>query len=214
MKRRAVPRATVDETTSDPKFQTLFRENNMMANLVFAVVLVISLVLVFLLFYIGMTPLKLPKKLEPIEGVAQCNYELIRAFSHWVEEENAKNTGNTPLVYTLGAGSLLGAMRSDPPGLLQWEHDVDIYSPALEVHLTLAATTLSTLLPNLFVCRPTRLQLASNRNAARSIPPDGAANGATRCGGRVMSKEMAPHRVAALASKYIIAEQPSVSLTS
>ena len=31
------------------------------------------------------------------------------------------------LQYTLGAGTLLGAMRNEPPGLLQWEHDVDVY---------------------------------------------------------------------------------------
>ena len=31
------------------------------------------------------------------------------------------------LRYTLGAGTLLGAMRNEPPGLLQWEHDVDVY---------------------------------------------------------------------------------------
>jgi len=85
----------------------------------------------------GNTTTQLPKTLEPVEGVAQCNYELIRAFSAWVEAENSVGgPDQPPLVYTLGAGSLLGAMRSDPPGLLQWEHDVDIYAPAFEAENT------------------------------------------------------------------------------
>ena len=97
------------------------------------IILIGVALLVVALAWVGFfahTP-ELPKKLEPTVGAAQCNYELIRAFSAWVKAENAKGQG-TPLVYTLGAGSLLGAMRSQPPGLLQWEHDVDIYAPAAE----------------------------------------------------------------------------------
>ena len=66
----------------------------------------------------------LPTRLEPIPGVAQCNYEMLRAFSEWARTQ-------TPQIrYTLGAGTLLGAMRTRPAGLLQWEHDVDLYIPA------------------------------------------------------------------------------------
>ena len=28
----------------------------------------------------------LPKRLEPNEGVAQCNYEILRAFTMWMED--------------------------------------------------------------------------------------------------------------------------------
>jgi hypothetical protein len=66
---------------------------------------------------------ELPASLEPAPGTAQCNYELLRAFSGFVD-------ANPPLRYTLGAGTLLGAMRTEPAGLLQWEHDVDVYVPA------------------------------------------------------------------------------------
>ena len=41
------------------------------------------------------------------------------------------------LQYTLGAGTLLGAMRNAPPGLLQWEHDVDVYVLARQASLLL-----------------------------------------------------------------------------
>ena len=41
------------------------------------------------------------------------------------------------LQYTLGAGTLLGAMRNEPPGLLQWEHDVDVYVLARQASLLL-----------------------------------------------------------------------------
>eukprot|EP00658_Telonema_sp_P-2_P030232 TRINITY_DN22870_c0_g1_i1.p1 TRINITY_DN22870_c0_g1~~TRINITY_DN22870_c0_g1_i1.p1 ORF type:complete len:326 (+),score=49.87 TRINITY_DN22870_c0_g1_i1:79-1056(+) len=64
----------------------------------------------------------LPDRLEPILGVSQCNYEMLRAWSRWAHEKSVR--------YTLGAGTLLGAMRTSPPGLLQWEHDVDVYMPA------------------------------------------------------------------------------------
>lgn len=63
-----------------------------------------------------------PLALEPAPGVAQCNYELLRAFAGWVDAHGLR--------YTLAAGTLLGAMRNEPPGLLQWEHDVDVYMPA------------------------------------------------------------------------------------
>ena len=65
---------------------------------------------------------RLPARLEPTRGVAQCNYELLRAFNGWMDHNSLR--------YTLGAGTLLGAMRNEPPGLLQWEHDVDAYVPA------------------------------------------------------------------------------------
>jgi len=66
----------------------------------------------------------LPAQLEPVRGAVQCNFELLRAFSRYLR---ARGAG---LRYTLAAGTLLGAMRNDPPGLLQWEHDVDVYIPA------------------------------------------------------------------------------------
>ena len=62
-------------------------------------------------------------------GVAQCNYELLRAFGGWMDASNHR--------FTLGAGTLLGAMRNEPPGLLQWEHDVDVYVPARDASLLL-----------------------------------------------------------------------------
>lgn len=61
-----------------------------------------------------------PASLEPVAGAAQCNYELLKAFA-----DRARG-----LNWTLGAGTLLGAMRTAPPGLLQWEHDVDVYATA------------------------------------------------------------------------------------
>ena len=74
-------------------------------------------------------PPPLPPDLQPSRGVAQCNYELLRAFGGWMDERRLR--------YTLGAGSLLGAARSTPPGLLQWEHDVDVYVPARDASLLL-----------------------------------------------------------------------------
>eukprot|EP00039_Didymoeca_costata_P014149 m.225508 g.225508 ORF g.225508 m.225508 type:complete len:315 (+) comp15957_c4_seq13:1247-2191(+) len=68
-----------------------------------------------------------PSVLEPTKGVSQCNYELLRAFSKFVQHLGSEGYS---LRYTLGAGTLLGAMRSQPPGLLKWEHDTDIYIPA------------------------------------------------------------------------------------
>ena len=59
--------------------------------------------------------------LEPTPGASQCGYELLRAFHFYASSHGVR--------YTLGAGTLLGAMRNDPPGLLQWEHDVDVYVP-------------------------------------------------------------------------------------
>ena len=67
---------------------------------------------------------ELPVDLEPAPGTAQCNYELLGAFSKYMR---SRGKG---LRYTLAAGTLLGAMRNEPPGLLQWEHDVDVYMPA------------------------------------------------------------------------------------
>jgi len=105
----------------------------------------------FALWSTHSTDLPPPEKLEPKEGTAQCNYEMLRAFTLWIkvyeicqfsnvttrvhpQEENIqqRSTQQPSLVYTLGAGTLLGAMRSIPSGLLKWEHDVDIYLPAWE----------------------------------------------------------------------------------
>ena len=60
--------------------------------------------------------------LEPGASVAQCNYELLRAFSKYASRRRFR--------FALASGTLLGAMRNEPPGLLQWEHDVDVYMPA------------------------------------------------------------------------------------
>lgn len=73
----------------------------------------------------------LPDRLEPIPGVSQCNYEMLRAFSGWAADQPQE------LRYTLGAGTLLGAMRTYPTGLLQWEHDVDLYIPARDASTAL-----------------------------------------------------------------------------
>ena len=74
----------------------------------------------------------LPHNLEPQPGTNQCNYELLRAFDGWMDDSGAG--GERPLRYTLGAGTLLGAMRTQPTGLIQWEHDVDVYVPARDAH--------------------------------------------------------------------------------
>ncbi len=66
-----------------------------------------------------------PRELEPHPGTAQCNYETLRALASLAEREKLR--------YSLAAGTLLGAMRNDPPGLLKWEHDVDVYMPAKDV---------------------------------------------------------------------------------
>ena len=63
-----------------------------------------------------------PLLLEPTPSTSQCGYELIRAFDMYVRCRKLR--------YTIGAGTLLGAMRNRPAGLLQWEHDVDVYMPA------------------------------------------------------------------------------------
>ena len=65
-----------------------------------------------------------PSVLEPTPGASQCGYELLRSFARYTE---VRLPG---FRYTLAAGTLLGAMRNSPPGLLQWEHDVDVYVPA------------------------------------------------------------------------------------
>jgi hypothetical protein len=67
------------------------------------------------------------RTLEPRPGAAQCNYELLHAFAR-LARQCRKQT--PPCWYTLGAGTLIGALRNEPPGLLQWEHDVDVYVPA------------------------------------------------------------------------------------
>ena len=65
------------------------------------------------------------KSLEPWRGSSRCNYELLKSFSLLAEGLN----------WTLGAGTLLGAMRSK--GLLAWEHDVDVYVEAPSAFLLL-----------------------------------------------------------------------------
>jgi hypothetical protein len=67
------------------------------------------------------------RTLEPRPGAAQCNYELLHAFARLTRECRQQTP---PCWYTLGAGTLIGALRNEPPGLLQWEHDVDVYVPA------------------------------------------------------------------------------------
>ena len=56
-----------------------------------------------------------------LPGASQCGYELLRAFSRYADSRRLR--------FSLAAGTLLGAMRNRPSGLLQWEH-VDIYMPA------------------------------------------------------------------------------------
>ena len=74
-----------------------------------------------------------PAILEPTPGTNQCNYELLRAFAVWMREQDALGQG---LRYTIGAGTLLGAMRTlhftQRAGLLPWEADVDVYMPAAD----------------------------------------------------------------------------------
>ena len=79
--------------------------------------------------YIGSS---LPPTLEPAPGVAQCNYELLGAFARYVASASLR------LRYTLAAGTLLGALRNEPAGLLQWEHDVDVYMPAVDASALLS----------------------------------------------------------------------------
>lgn len=52
----------------------------------------------------------------------QCGYDLLRAFAGYAAPRRLR--------FALAAGTLLGAMRNQPPGFLQWEHDADIYMPA------------------------------------------------------------------------------------
>ena len=54
----------------------------------------------------------------------QCNHDTLLSFVEFVER-------HTPsAVYMLGAGTLLGAMRTDPHGLLPWDDDTDVYMPS------------------------------------------------------------------------------------
>jgi hypothetical protein len=84
-------------------------------------------------YVLGTSPPVLPPVLEPMAGTNQCNYELLRAFAVWMHEQDASGHG---LRYTIGAGTLLGAMRTlhftQRAGLLPWESDVDIYMPAAD----------------------------------------------------------------------------------
>ena len=82
-----------------------------------------------------------PANLEARRGASQCSFEVLRAFAGYANSQGIR--------FTLGAGTLLGAMRNRPPGLLKWEHDVDVYVPALAftphaVHTARRAITAST----------------------------------------------------------------------
>ena len=69
--------------------------------------------------------------LEPTAGAAQCNYELLKSLTRVA----------AGLDWTLGAGTLLGALRSEPAGLLPWEHDVDARIPARDARGARGAVT-------------------------------------------------------------------------
>ena len=73
----------------------------------------------------------LPSTLEPTPGASQCGYELLRAFNGYARARH--------LQFTLAAGTLLGAMRNEPPGLLQWEHDIDVYMLARDASRLLSS---------------------------------------------------------------------------
>ena len=70
-----------------------------------------------------------PANLEARRGASQCSFEVLRAFAGYANSQGIR--------FTLGAGTLLGAMRNRPPGLLKWEHDVDVYVPAYDAALLL-----------------------------------------------------------------------------
>jgi len=57
----------------------------------------------------------------------QLRYELLRDFTKYMAL-------NGDLRWILGAGSLLGAMRQDPPGFIQGDDDIDIYMPARDLY--------------------------------------------------------------------------------
>ena len=128
-----------------------------------------------------------PDRLEPAAGVSQCNYELLRAFDGYMR--------NARLRWSLGAGTLLGAMRNPPPGLLQWEHDVDADVPARDA---------SALLRRL------------RRDGCATADGRGAAGAAARssCGSRPSRSTAAAGRAAAGASSCTTAARRRASSTS
>ena len=77
-------------------------------------------------------PARPPAVLEPAPGTAQCNSDLLRAFSPFVDRENARENdgGDPPLRWTLSAAPLLRALRNAPPGLLHWDPHVAVYMPS------------------------------------------------------------------------------------
>mmetsp|Transcript_16817 Transcript_16817/g.37721 ORF Transcript_16817/g.37721 Transcript_16817/m.37721 type:complete len:216 (+) Transcript_16817:128-775(+) len=86
-----------------------------------------------LAFHAHSSQFPLPTVLEPSPGASNCTYSLLAAFVQYV-------AARAPFVrYTLGSGTLLGAMRNAPPGLLQWEHDIDLYVPARDAFTLLDA---------------------------------------------------------------------------
>jgi hypothetical protein len=86
-----------------------------------------------LAFHAHSSQFPVPTVLEPSPGASNCTYSLLAAFVHYV-------AARAPFVrYTLGSGTLLGAMRNAPPGLLQWEHDIDLYVPARDAFTLLDA---------------------------------------------------------------------------
>ena len=65
-----------------------------------------------------------PAEMTDRTDATQCGYEMLRAFAGYASSQHLR--------FTLGAGTLLGAMRNRPSGLLKWEHDVDVYMLASE----------------------------------------------------------------------------------
>lgn len=56
----------------------------------------------------------------------QKRYELLRDFTRFMAQ-------HADLRWSLGFGSLLGAMRQDPPGFIQLDDDLDLYMPARDL---------------------------------------------------------------------------------
>lgn len=63
---------------------------------------------------------------EASEFVQQCLYEMVHVFSGLADEYGLR--------YTHAGGSLIGFFRNDPPGLVAFDHDVDIYLPAKDAY--------------------------------------------------------------------------------
>jgi len=61
----------------------------------------------------------------------QRRYELLRDFIHYMAHRDENHAAE--LRWSLAFGSLLGAMRQDPPGFIQKDDDLDIYMPARDL---------------------------------------------------------------------------------